>query len=174
MIEHFHSVTLPRCAFTCGVSAAALPVGTCVSDKDCSGGSICNLAQPQLHCSCAGGNDTCVQTGTCVDFCSTRAAAIQLANSLVVDCDPFNAARQCPTGLECKATAACKKLACDSTGVTTRQCYGMCTPAARNMVAAQLMDDGKSIKVALNAPAAAASFACVSAFYTSVIGKDAW
>jgi hypothetical protein len=160
--------------FTCFVSAAALPAGTCVSDKDCTGSSICNLAQPQPLCSCSGGNDTCVQTGTCVDFCSTKAAAIQQANALVVDCDPLNAARQCPTGLECKATTACKKLACDATGITTRQCHGLCTPATRNMVAAQLLDDGKSITVALNAPAAAASFACVSAFDTSAIGKDAW
>lgn len=93
---------------------------------------------------------------------------------MVLDCDPTSAARQCPTGLECKATSACKKLACDWQGVQTRQCYGLCTPAERSLVGAQLSDDGTAIRVALNAAAAPASFACISAFDTSKIGQDAW
>jgi hypothetical protein len=114
-----------------------------------------------------------VQTGTCVDFCSTRRAAIEHANAVVLDCDPTIAA-QCPTGLECRATLACRKLSCGAGGVQTRQCYGLCMPAERSMVAAQLGNDGRSIKVALNTPAAAASFACLSAFDVSRIGLDAW
>lgn len=154
---------------------AALTAGTCVSDKDCTSPSspICNLESPVVHCTSSGGNDTCVQTRTCVDFCSTRRAAIEQANAVALDCDPTSAAQQCPTGSECKATLACKKLSCGTSGVQTRQCYGLCMPAERSMVAAQLGNDGKSIKVALNAPAAAASFACLSAFDATRIGLDA-
>lgn len=155
---------------------AALPSGTCVSDKDCTSSisPICNLENPVRRCTCSAGEDTCVQTGVCVDFCYTRRAAIELTNALVLDCDPTNAARQCPTGLECKATTACKKLVCYPTGVHARQCHGLCMPAERNMVAAQLANDGRSITVALNAPAAATSFACLSAFDATKMGLDAW
>jgi hypothetical protein len=158
------------------VLLAALPAGTCASDKDCTSPSspICNLESPVRRCTCSGGDDTCVQTGTCVDFCHTRRPNIELANALVLDCDPTSAARQCPTGLECKATTACKKLACDASGVQARQCHGLCMPAERNMVAAQLGNNGRSITVALNAAAAAASFACLSAFNATKIGMDAW
>lgn len=147
-----------------------------MSDKDCTtaGQTICSLALPTTRCTCSGGNDTCVQLGQCVDFCLTRRAAIAEANALINDCDPASAASQCPTGLECKATTACKKLACDSNGVSVKQCFGLCMPAERNMVAAQLSDDGKEISVALNAPAASASFACLSAFGATRIGPDAW
>lgn len=157
------------------MTAALLP-GTCATDKDCTSplSPICNLESPVPRCTCSAGNDTCIQTGTCVDFCYNRRAGIDLANSLVLDCDPTSAARQCPTGLECQATSACKKLACDASGVQTRPCYGLCMPAERNMVAAQLGNDGRTVSVALNVAAAAASFACLSAFDASRIGLDAW
>ena len=90
-----------------------------------------------------------------------------------MDCDPTRAAQQCPTGLECKATTACKKLVCDASGVQTRQCYGLCMPAERNIVAAQLSND-KSVKLVLNAAASPASFACLSALNTTKLGQDAW
>lgn len=132
------------------------------------------MSAPSMRCTCSGGNDTCVQVGQCVTFCATMEAAKAAANALVLDCDPTSAARQCPTGLECKSALACKKLDCGPTGLYAKPCYGLCMPADRSMVVAQLSDDGRQIKVALNAAAAPGGFACLSAFNATSIGQDAW
>jgi hypothetical protein len=47
-------------------------------------------------------------------------------------------------------------------------------PAERNIVAAQLSNDAKSVKLVLNAAASTASFACLSAFNATKLGQDAW
>jgi hypothetical protein len=132
------------------------------------------MALATTCCTCSYGLDTCTQVGSCVSFCATKADAIAAINQGVLECDPTVAAKQCPAGLECKASTACKKLSCDASGVRVQQCYGLCAPSERTMLAAKLADDGRSVRVALNAAAAPGSFACLSLFSTDKIGQDAW
>ncbi|KAF8072463.1 olpB [Scenedesmus sp. PABB004] len=49
-------------------SGAALPVGACAADGDCTGGQRCSMAAQVKVCRCLDGTDVCDMAGTCRDL----------------------------------------------------------------------------------------------------------
>jgi hypothetical protein len=56
-------------------------------------------------------------------------------------------------------------------GTYTEKCFGFCTPSERTIVAANLEDDGRTITLALNTPAAGTHFSCDKLFSTATVQK---
>lgn len=54
-------------------------------------------------------------------------------------------------------------------GIKKQPCYGVCQATTRTPVAAQLSDDGRSVTLDLNTPAADASFACSKLFDAATV-----
>lgn len=66
----------------------------------------------------------------------------------------------------------CKQLQCSvANGTYTESCFGLCTPSKLTVVGAQLEDDGRTITLTLNTPAAEAHFSCDKLFSSAVVAK---
>ena len=139
-------------------------MGNCLSDKDCTTGSVCSTTNASQQCTCVGGVDSCRLLGSCIDYCSSPDAQTYLekVNAALVTCDPF-LPNQCSGNLVCQSSTQCKTLTCEpGTGIVSKPCSGLCMPADRMPLSARLSDDGKKVVVMLNAPARSGGFPCAS------------
>lgn len=84
---------------------------------------------------------------------------------------PARAPRHTPAGFECKASTRCRQLACDSTGLYTTPCFGLCTASQRTILSAKLDSDGRTIRVALSTRAADNIFPCSNLFDAATATK---
>lgn len=75
-------------------------------------------------------------------------------------------------GLSCVASAQCKLLQCSpNNGTYAEPCFGLCTPSKRSIVGAKLENDGRTITISLNTPAAEAQFPCDQLFSAPTVAR---
>lgn len=155
----------------------------CRTDADCRNGtrftgSVCSFdsglsAVVRQIESCSNGVDTITRTGSCIDFCSTQQAYVDSMNTRVNQYACSGPYADCGTGMSCKASSLCNKLACANAtvGIVTVPCYGFCVASEREILSAKMSNDGKSITAALNTAAAPGTFPCAAVFVGSTMEK---
>jgi hypothetical protein len=84
----------------------------------------------------------------------------------VVQCETNGTWSECPDGSVCRPAAKCFTLACENFTVSAQPCAldGVCAAASSAATSAALQPDGRTVLVALSAPARAAQFACSRLF----------
>ncbi|KXZ48261.1 hypothetical protein GPECTOR_29g4 [Gonium pectorale] len=161
--------------------ASSLPSGSCRFGADCGSGRGCYLpalsndelygtsGAAQRMCTCSSsvglcysmstclGADVCAALGTCVAYCdlaATQQLLLEL-NAGAAACDPSAGGADCAPGEVCAAVPGCSVWGCDTSAqlLSRTSCLGRCRPAALLPVSAVIADDGRQVRVALNAPA---------------------
>ncbi|GLC38595.1 hypothetical protein PLESTB_000450500 [Pleodorina starrii] len=159
-----------------GVLAFEPASGSCRADSDCPTNAACVVPSLSgLEVPGPWSFTRCYATGSCVKNCdmdSTKQKLKEL-NAGIVTCTPDDGSSsgQCAADEYCAATtsATCNTWVCDpvTQSLVKSACPGMCQPQRLGLLSAVLSNNGRSVNVALNAPAAPLSLVSCGRMFDS-------